>query len=91
MHTILIVVLVAAITSAVFYIRLKDYFWACVGATITSDILFHIFAVVYAGHIDPLILVSTIITGIESFVVSVLVGIVFFLMRRKAHAGHTGE
>ena len=91
MHTTLIVVLVAAITSAIFYIRLKDYFWACVGATITSDILFHIFAIIYAGYIDPLILVSVIIAGIISFIVAVLVGIVFYLKRSKAHTGHTYE
>jgi len=91
MNTTLIVVLVAATTSAVFYFRLRDYFWACVGATITSDILFHIFAIIHAGHIDPFILVSVLIAGIESFVVAVLVGTVFFLMRRKAHAGHAGE
>jgi hypothetical protein len=79
---------IALATSIVYYSKVGDYFWACLGSVITSVVLFHLVAFLYSGYWDPFTFVSVVINGLESLVVAIAVGFAFALYRKRVEPRH---
>ena len=83
----ILLVIIAAIVSALIH-RWTTRFWSgCLLATVISVAGFQLLAYAYAGHLDPFILIAIPMSGLFSFLVSILVGKVIENMRRRKQPG----
>ncbi len=84
---IILLVIITVIVSALIH-RWTTRFWTgCLVATVISVVGFQLVAYAHAGHLDPFILIAIPVSGLLSFLVSILVGKVIENMRRRKQTG----
>jgi len=83
---IILLVIISAIVSALVH-RWTTRFWnGCLLATLISVVGFQLLAYAHAGYLDPFVLIAIPVSGLLSFLVSVLVGKVIENMRQRKGA-----
>jgi ABC-type Mn2+/Zn2+ transport system permease subunit len=80
---IILLVVITVIVSALIH-RWTTRFWTgCLVATVISVVGFQLVAYAHNGHLDPFVLIAIPVSGLLSFLVSILVGKVIESMRRR--------
>lgn len=80
---IILLLLITVIVSAVVHRWIRRFWSGCLVATVISVVGFQLLAYAHAGHLDPFILIAIPVSGLLSFLISILVGKVIENMRRR--------
>jgi hypothetical protein len=80
---ILVFVVLVILSSIGSHWLLKSYIAAALLASVVAAICFQVFAYIAQGYLDPLFLVAFIVSWLVSFISALLIGIPFFLERKK--------
>ena len=81
--SILVFVVLVILSSVGSHLLLKSYIAAALMASVIAAICFQMFAYIAQGYLDPLFLVAFIISWLISFISALVIGIPFFLERKK--------
>lgn len=80
----ILIFLVISVMSSIFcHVLIKSYIPAAFFSSVTTAVCFQFLGYFVVGYLDPLFIVALIITWLISFIIALLIGIPFFLERRK--------
>jgi hypothetical protein len=85
---LLVLFTVAFVSAAGWHWVLRSFPAATLLATATAVVLFQVVAYAHLGHLDPFFMVAVATSSVVCFAVSLLVGWVFFAMRRRKREAH---
>lgn len=80
---LLVLLTVAVVTAVASHWVLRSFPVATLLATTTAVALFQVVAFAHLGYLDPFFMVAVATSSVVCFVVSLLVGWVFVVMRRR--------
>jgi hypothetical protein len=80
---ILVFVVLVILSSIGSHLLLKSYVAAALLASFVAAICFQLFAYVAQGYLDPLFVVAFIVSWLVSLIAALVIGIPFFLERKK--------
>ncbi len=82
--SILVFVVLVILSSIGGHLLLKSYISAALLSSVLAAICFQVFAYIAQGYLDPLFIVAFLVSWLVSFVSSLLIGIPFFLERKRS-------
>ena len=85
---LLVLAAVALVSAAGWHWVLRSFPLATLLATATAVVLFQVVAYAHLGYLDPFFMVAVATTSAVCFVVALLVGWVFLLVRRRRGEAH---
>jgi heme/copper-type cytochrome/quinol oxidase subunit 1 len=80
---IIILILISVIVALVTHGLLRRFWAASALAAIISTSAFNALATIRQGYLDKFFLVAFLVGGLYAFVISVSIGLVFWLVRRR--------
>jgi hypothetical protein len=80
---ILILIIVAIITSVLIHIVLRKCVYAIAVSGIMSSIIFQILNYFHIGYIDPFFIIALFVGAFFSCIISAFIGLPFFLNRKQ--------
>jgi fructose-specific phosphotransferase system IIC component len=80
---IILLVAITAIVSALVHRWITRFWSGCLVATAISVLGFQLLAYAHAGHLDPFVLIAIPVSGLLSFLVSILIGKVIESLRPR--------
>ena len=81
---VLIFLTIAIGISLVCHWLMKSYILASITSALLASMAFQLLNWLFLGYLDPLAIIAFFITGLIGFVISLLLGLLFLLERRKA-------
>lgn len=78
----LILLALSTISAIGWFSAIKDFFAAAALSALTASVTFQVVAYVKEGYLDPFFLIGLVVGGLYAFIVSVVVGLFFIMVRR---------
>jgi len=82
-HVIILAIALMLAVSTIFHTLRATYFDASVYAAFSFAVIWQILAYIETGYLDPLIIISSIMTTLASLAVALIVGLPFLAYRRR--------